>query len=114
MKKLVKNFKNFQKRNYISPLHLELGNEIDKQKNPLYTPENQKPQPVIYDGKEIIRVAYVLNRLPVITKHLHPILMEASAVTNENNKIKTSKKYLNFHDYYIKWKEEKGKKDKVN
>lgn len=75
-------------------------------------PKEDMPKPVIYNGPETLRVAYVLDRVPKLTPENHALEYEFMDLFLEKNNQKARHKWTSFPEYYEKWKELKRKQKK--
>jgi large subunit ribosomal protein L46 len=107
--RLIKQVKFYsKKKKEIKDQWMEIS-QIDtmKEKYLNFYPKEHLPSPVVYDGPQIFKVSYVLERTPVCTYQEHPLEIELQNETEKENHYYSRNKYHSFEEYYEAWKQEK-------
>eukprot|EP01080_Neovahlkampfia_damariscottae_P002804 gene2804-4212_t len=114
---LIKNQKNFyaKKKKRVSTSRFvpmdEIGKDVQNEYLKSY-PKEHLPQPTIYDGPEILKVSYILDRNPICTHSEHPLEVEMGNEQQKEKSYYSRNKYHHFEDYFEAWKSEKDKLEK--
>eukprot|EP00761_Pharyngomonas_kirbyi_P013811 gb/GECH01013840.1/.p1 GENE.gb/GECH01013840.1/~~gb/GECH01013840.1/.p1 ORF type:complete len:357 (+),score=96.21 gb/GECH01013840.1/:1-1071(+) len=98
-------YKKTMPRLYSKKINVDEFTEEEFEKhNAARFPKEDQPQEVNYSGPETLRVAYVMDRIPIISREEHPIEMAWNDHSTELRQEKSRHKYRDFWQFYENWK----------
>jgi hypothetical protein len=73
------------------------------------TPLADKKEDAYYYGSQILKAAYIMERIPQLRPVAHPIEQEFHALIHENWLFYARHQYTSFWDYWPEWQKAKKK-----